>query len=296
MPRQSKFYCFTVNNYSFDDETDIKVHAEDWKDTDASYCIFGKEIAPDTGTPHLQGYIEYSKKKRFAWVKRRFPRGTHIEARKGTAAQAAEYCKKGDDIWETGAISQPRRGRRTDLDAIRQAIHAGATDLDIAEQHFSQWVQYRRAFREYRVLTRTAGPRGVPTVSVLWGPTGTGKTRVVWHLHAPEDVYVYCQPGGGAKRGSGPVWFDGYCGQPVVLFDDFRGEIPFGFFLRVLDRYEMDVPIKGGFTPFKPRKIYITSNEPPSQWFGDTITGMDFAALERRLTTLEHVTSDIFED
>ena len=40
-------------------------------------------------------------------------------------------------------------------------------------------------------------------------------------------------------------WFDGYMGQKVVCFDDFRKDFcTFHELLRLLDRYPMDVPVK----------------------------------------------------
>lgn len=38
----------------------------------------------------------------------------------------------------------------------------------------------------------------------------------------------------------GQLWFDGYCGQEVVVFDDFRPWwCRFDYLLRLLDRYPM---------------------------------------------------------
>ena len=49
----------------------------------------------------------------------------------------------------------------------------------------------------------------------ITGPTGVGKSRCLWELF-----------GGGAFRNpvGGGSWFDGYVGQKVAIFDDFRPE------------------------------------------------------------------------
>lgn len=45
-----------------------------------------------------------------------------------------------------------------------------------------------------------------------------------------------------------------------MCFDDFRADTcELHVLLQILDRYPIDVPIKGGFTAWRPKRIYITS-------------------------------------
>lgn len=48
-----KRFCFTLNNYTEDDIKKLQEYAQEW----TQFAIIGKEIAPTTGTPHLQGYM-----------------------------------------------------------------------------------------------------------------------------------------------------------------------------------------------------------------------------------------------
>lgn len=124
-------------------------------------------------------------------------------------------------------------------------------------------------------------------MEVLYGSTGTGKTRYVHqqaHLFYEDDIWIY--PGQG--------WFDGYQGQQVVVFDDFYGDMPFGTLLKVLDRYKLDVPVKGGFTNWNPTRIYITSNVHPLCWYKD-LNNHQEAALLRRFDREYFIDSNIFE-
>lgn len=50
-------WCFTVNNYR---REDIKNLLES---EHLDYVIIGEETAPETGTPHLQGYLKFPKGK-----------------------------------------------------------------------------------------------------------------------------------------------------------------------------------------------------------------------------------------
>lgn len=113
------------------------------------------------------------------------------------------------------------------------------------------------------------------SVIVYWGPTGAGKTRAVYdNLPSPESIYVH--PGG--------PWFDGYDSQPIVLFDDFGGsEFKLTYLLKLLDRYPMRVPVKGGFVSWCPQEIYITSNHAPVSWFPNA-KEEHVRALMRRIT------------
>ena len=96
----------------------------------------------------------------------------------------------------------------------------------------------------------------------------------------------------------GDRWFDGFRGHKYALFDDFDGsQIEFRKLLRLLDKYPMQVPIKGGFTNWNPRKIFITSNVQPRMWYsGDERVGLgDIDAMIRRLDIVNHVDSFIFD-
>lgn len=88
-------------------------------------------------------------------------------------------------------------------------------------------------------------------------------------------------------------WFDGYDGQPIVILDDYRGEYPLQMFLKLCDRYSMQVPVKGGFVNWGPKKIYITSNLHPNDWYPDE-DRFSISAMFRRLTVIEAVFESLY--
>lgn len=78
------------------------------------------------------------------------------------------------------------------------------------------------------------------------------------------------------------MWFDGYEGQDDVLMDDYQcSMLDREFFLRLLDRYPMQVPVKGGFVEWRPKRIIITSNHNPIDWYASEQNICD-AAVQRR--------------
>jgi hypothetical protein len=74
----------------------------------------------------------------------------HLEVTRGTPKEAADYCRKDGEVVEFGSIR--RQGSRTDLEEIRLALVSGASEREIAEQYFSQWIRYGKRFKEYQAL------------------------------------------------------------------------------------------------------------------------------------------------
>lgn len=268
---RSKAWVFTLNNW-VDEEADVLCGM--YHEGQASYMLFGVETG-ESGTPHLQGYVELISRVSLSSLKDLIGLSRiHLEPRRGSQQEAISYCKKDGDFVELGSAS--RQGRRTDLDSIQQAIKDGANQMEVADRFFSQWVVYRRSFEAYDNMLHNDTPRRWETeVTVYIGATGTGKSRTVHELE--PRLFVASLP----SRGGAP-WFDGYRGHEAVLFDDYRGEYEFSLLLRLLDRYPMSVPIKGGFVNWQPKRIYITSNRHVEFWYPGLGEGLE--PLNRRIT------------
>lgn len=271
---RSKYVCITVNNY-----TDFHViyYQSLVARGLATYVIFGRELG-ENGTRHLQGYVEFSDRLRTNQLRNVLP-GAHIEARRGNADQARDYCVKDGDFEEFGSISVSRQGVRTDLAQLYESIRNGKRKADLCTEHFAAFIKYQRGIDAARLaLSRKRNLDNPPSVIVYWGRTGTGKTRAVWSNAESDSIFVY--PGNG--------WFDGYEQHPIALFDDFNGgEFKISYLLKVLDRYPIKVPIKGGFVEWCPEEIYLTSNLAPECWFPNANTE-HVNALLRRFTNVVH--------
>lgn len=147
---------------------------------------------------------------------------------------------------------------------------------EIADENFKEFIKYQRGINAYR-LVHSVQRDWICSVVVYWGRTGAGKTRAV-HDNLPAQDALYTHPGG--------PWFDGYDQQPIALFDDFGGsEFKLSYLLKLLDRYPMRVPVKGGFVSWAPREIYITSNKDPTSWYANAHPE-HVAALFRRFTNV----------
>ena len=271
--RRSRSYVFTWNN-PYDGCFD------DWHSTEyprlADQCKFlicAEEEGDEAGTLHIQGYI--------VWVSAKTHKATHdilaaffgkngwCEAAKGSADDNIKYVSKKPlscdmcspnmkHLFEAGP--RPQQGRRSDLARAYAALRTGATVRRLLDEEPSyQGLMVAKQYLTYKEEKRDTSI--VPDIMWIYGPTGTGKSHYAMtslRELTPDDVYVH----------SGGQWFDGYDGHKSVVFDDLRADsFKFHYLLRLLDRWEMQVPIKGGFRQWKPENIIVTSAKSPEQMF-----------------------------
>lgn len=238
------------------------------------YLVFGRETCPDTGKKHLQGYVEFLRAMDFGKIVDLLGgEGVHIETRKGSPRQASDYCKKEKDFEEFGELS--KQGKRSDLDEVVEHLENGLTVRETALANPIQYIKYHRGIEKLRSFM--IKPRDfVPEVTVMYGKTGTGKSRKA--REGVEDYYVWTP-----ARGK---WWDGYDGQTTVIMEEFRGQLPLGYMLTLLDRYECPVECKGGSIEFVAKNIIITSPKHPRDWYEDQSNDK----IDQLLRRVTHVT------
>lgn len=268
---QGKYWVFTWNNPQVD-HVDALQSLKDMPDL--TYALFQAEKVT---TLHYQGYIEFSKLKRLTQLKRSHPT-LHWERRKGSQKQAIDYCRKEESRfagpYEWGTPSESSQGARTDLSTAISSLKSGGIRA-LAADAPEALVRYSRGLLFLDSLT--VPPKPAPEVILLFGPTGTGKTRCFYDGETPDQRYAAPVTDG--------LWFDGYYSHEAVLFDDFNGRLSkmgLAHLLRLLDRYDLQVPIKGGFRWFVPKRIYLTSNFHPRDWYDYSARMEQYAALKRR--------------
>lgn len=229
-----------------------------------SYLIYQQETCPTTGRLHWQGYAECKGQKSFKQLKEIFGQDAHLEPRQGTAQEASDYCRKDDTAvagtrFEFGELSQ--HGKRNDLKKCYEMIVEGKKDEDILAAFPGTFIRYSKGLTAARTVSLRSSVPAFRRLSVivLYGQTGTGKTRSCYE----RDPELYSLP----LPANNALWFDGYCGEKTLLLDDFTGWIKHSFLLRVLDGYKLQLPVKGGFICAAWTQVFITSNRHPSQWF-----------------------------
>lgn len=284
MVKYHQSYCLTHNNYCRDDVVRFQNLTSEW----VQYIVFGYETAPSTGTPHLQGYIWTARPMTPQQVKRRLP-GTVVLVPGKTKGPDywLTYCSKEDvnpfheGVPPTQAEHEAQcpvgAGKRTDLLDVKRKLDAGSLPEELMEDdaHFGTFAAHGKFFREYSAHKRRRTSFAKPHVTVLYGPTATNKTRYAFESDSIDNIFKW-EP-------SMEKWFDGYCGQRTCIFDEFRGQLPFGQVLSLLDGYPVRVQVKGGSVDFSPKFIFLTSPDHPREWYHNLTTTDRIDQLLRRI-------------
>jgi len=95
----AKRWCFTLNNWTAEDGSSIVLKFQEI----GSVWVVGKEVG-ESGTPHLQGYIEFKNKCR---PKNLLCDRIHWEKAKGDKKQNYDYCSKDGDILTVSGFPKP---------------------------------------------------------------------------------------------------------------------------------------------------------------------------------------------
>lgn len=258
-------WCFTLNN----PKKHNGLQLVDALKAECTYIIIGREYAPDTHTPHYQGYCVFRNPKSLKQLKE-LNKKVHWEKRKKTHDQAADYCKKEDkNPFEYG---DNRQGERSDLNAVVEMAQQGASVYEISRTHPATYIRNHNGIEKWVQMSARAapGPREAkPHVSWYWGPSGTGKTQAAASINT--DTYFLDNIND----------MTGYEGQNTVIIDDFRqNDIPFNKLLRLLDRYPLRLNKKFGSVNFNSPVIVITAPYHPAATFD---TDEDTTQLLRRI-------------
>ena len=267
MANPARNYCFTYNNYPND-----LTSFHEWATSNCTYLIYGKEVAPTTNTPHLQGYFQLEKKERISGLSKKL-KGIHLLVAKGGYDSNKAYCSKEGEVYEQG--TPDTSGKRKGLEEVVEELVTKRSKIQtIALDNPLVYVKYHRGLE---ALSAQLHRKRDFKTEVFWfyGATGTGKSRRASDL-APD---AYWKP-------SATKWWNGYDGHEDVIIDDYRRDFStFGELLRLLDRYPLSIETKGGVRPFLARRIYITSPKSPR----DTWEGRTEEDLDQLLRRIEHV-------
>lgn len=289
MSNQSQYWVFTLNNPQSEPEEFLQIQKDN---IEIQYAVFQEEKG-ENETLHFQGYIEFYTRKRMNGIKQQLNcRTIHLEPRKGSAKQARDYCMKTDTRtrgpFETGEFVQVTPGQSRIGKQVAEKILNGATADEILREYPEHYNKYRTnikgsvcdvARQTQRDRLNDINYQRKKKTILLIGPTGCGKTSYFTEreIRKNNTGQVLCSTDG--------YWFDGYSGKEALLIDEFAGAAnkwTLANLLRVIDKYNMEVPIKGGFINFDPLRKYITTNIHPRNWYDYTTREYHYAALERR--------------
>lgn len=117
---------FVINNWTPEEEEHLKAQVPE----KLCYVLWAREIAPSTGTPHLQGYAEFKKRTRQKAAKAIIGQRANLIRPVGNQKSNIKYIKdpdkpgkpknKPEDIFEYG--TPKRQGTRTDIKEAKECI------------------------------------------------------------------------------------------------------------------------------------------------------------------------------
>lgn len=252
---KSRNFTFTWNNYP----TDYQVVLNAIKGV--KYLVAGEEIG-ESGTPHLQGFIQFQNPRVYPGVRLVLP-GCHVEVAI-SFIKAIAYCKKDGKVFEIGKapMSQKEKGesnveRYEKAWDLAKAGNLEEIDADIRIHCLSTLMKIPLLFG--------------PVVSVMdhelssenkwfYGPSGTGKSRAA-RAQFPGLYLKMCNK-----------WWDLYSNESTILIEDFdKDHSKLIHFLKIwADRYPFPCEVKGGVArSIRPKRIIVTSNYRPDEIWDD---------------------------
>lgn len=236
------------------------------------YLAYSEETG-SSGYKHYQGFVCWKSDRWTYACKKKY--GHYFSKMKGSLIQNDDYCSKQGTLTEFGRL--PRQGERTDLSRIVNDIFEHKTNVDEIVEHTPMlYHQYGRTLEKaediaLRKCYRTEMTKGIWYV----GKTGRGKSERAFNDFDINTAFVYPYDNG---------WWDGYKQQHTVIFDEFRGQIPFNELLRIVDKHpnykcrrRNREPI-----PFNSKRVIITSSLKPEEVYHNLDHNDNIDQLKRR--------------
>nr|WAE42593.1 MAG: replication associated protein [Cressdnaviricota sp.] len=296
---------FTLNNY---DPTCAGSPPDFFKEGD--YACYAQEVAPKTGTPHLQGFLwAKDRVSPLALKKRSDTESTWNKSwftRVNFPLKAISYCegltqKKGFVLnptfveWgERPKQDRENDGDETDYQSARANAAAGRfediPDKLYTKNFFAYHGMHKFAKRTmYPQPSLTELPQRMGSGHWVWGPSGTGKSWMCRHREG--GVYEVNIPNGDSK-----LWISDYKGERALLFDDLglsqarRWGEEFKQMCDIVPK-KWNVSV-GKQMDWRPDVIMVTSNYSMEQMFPDPAV---LGPLKKRFIQ-QHLTEVMEED
>lgn len=286
MSSQLRHFCFTYNNFNKIKSWQSKLESS-LEELGANYYIWGEEIAPSTGTPHLQGYVQLNKRKAFTKVIKSLP-GCHITPCLGGSQDNVNYCNKEcTNVVEYGMLRTIARGRaKQALDWQILVEKAKSGDLaSIESDNPREFLLYYRTFKQL-ALDNLEPSSMVRDCIWIYGKPRTGKSRAA-AKYWPRAYWKNANK-----------WWDGYRGETEVVLDDLGSFHLFELLKRWADRYKVVGESKGGGVALSYDKFIVTSNFTPQElgMQGTGVPSITIEAIQSRFRILEAIEWDPVED
>lgn len=266
------------------------------------YAVYQREVAPDTGKKHFQGYAEFNNTIKMARIKAWLGNDVHLERRKGNAMQARAYCMKDDSRddtdgsgpFEFGTFVKHSQGSRTDIEeACAYAAEHGITECArmypaVYAKFFKGIAAYLNTIKEKptdkdfeprpwqrKVLEMLKAPPNERTIFWVFETRGNvGKSRLARHL--------CCEHNAIELHGKVADMAYGYDDAPIVIFDLARTQEDhykhlYAFAEKLKNGRFFNTKYESGMRLFEPPHVIFFANfaAPRDAWSADRLKEID---------------------
>lgn len=297
--QSSRKFQLTINNPGDHGYTHEQIRSILSEFSGLQYWCMCDEIG-EQGTPHTHIYMVSSNGIMFDTMHRKFY-GVHIEKANGSNQQNRDYVRKEgkwlddakhetslpDTFEEWGELPLDRTHKESQSEQIVQMIRDGMSNADIVAvipTAFNK-LSYIDQTRQTLLYEENKDKWRQLDVTYLWGDTGAGKTRSVMDRYGYSCVYQvtnYDHP------------FDGYQGQDVIIFEEFRSSLKIDDMLKYLDGYPLMLPCRYADKVACYTKVFIISNYSLEQQYPNVQqeNQRTWSAFRRRIHRVEHMAND----
>lgn len=247
---RSTAFQFTINNYT---DNDIEKVRELSNKSIVKKIVVGKEQG-ESGTPHLQGYVQFDKRQFRRNVSLWLGGRAHIENAFRSPHENYRYCTKEGNILINQGFQEIEKSLQREENTRKKRDEAAAEILhDIYELSEAEFIKKHTYFylykqKEYRAFKCNADQLKLPNYDGelnqknywIYGDAGTGKSKLADQWSTPEKIL----------RKTNNKWFDGYSPDlEFIIIDDITPNLhaeTARTIKNLADRYKFIVEIKNG--------------------------------------------------
>ena len=277
---QSRRWFVTINNPGEKNLSHSAIKDIVARGTAPVYWCMCDEEGDECETLHTHLYFVWKSPVRFDTIRKMFacshcdkPDGTSPECRAYVLKDGEKFNKEDSGHYhyvdktgkehsginysatfeEFGTLPHEHQGSRGDLSGLYNMIKQGADTYEILETcpEFVRDIDNIERTRQIILEKKFRNIFRKLEVTYIYGTTGVGKTRMVMEQYGYDKCYRvtdYAHP------------FDGYKGQDVIIFEEFRNSLKIADMLVYLDGYPVELPCRYANKQACFTKVYIISN------------------------------------
>lgn len=251
MQKRSRCWVFTVWNPTEADTDSLRAS------TKPKSGVVGME-SPNAEDDrfHLQGYARFENPLTGSAVKKWLGRNdAHLELPISSDYHNHRYCTKEGSVvvmWGEEPKEPKATSTHSDWDFVHDQVKHGKDILTILDEkpHMTRYISSMRQLITESEVKQQAAWRDVKT-TYMTGSAGIGKSRAIMEKYGHENVYRITD-----KKNP----WDGYRGEPVVVFEEYRSNFGVENMLNWLDGYPIMLPCRYANRPAQFERVFLITN------------------------------------